>query len=553
MSVTRYSRDVDLDDLNNVHTFAVRAVPPGSRVLDLGAGEGSVSRVLAARGCAVLAVERDADGVAALAAHGVPALQADLETLAEADLPRAGFDVVLLLDVLEHLVDPASVLARSCAWLAPGGRLLISVPHVAHGAVRLSLLQGQFPRTETGLLDRTHLHFFDVPQVQALLARAGVRALDTLTVERSIDETELPGAGVEVPPEVLETIAADPLSRVYQFFIVAAPGQGGGVTGGLLEALMGRVRALEGHYRSLEDYSARIESEGRLRDEASRAELQRAIEQVAHADTRLRELTAAQDAWQAQRGAGHAREAAAERALQAAGAALREAEARASHLEARVAELILAHQALRAQHDEGLGREAAAARALDQSRIDLRQMVAHVTDLERHLRELREAYAGVLAQREAGLGREAEAARALEGARTDGVAMAVRVADAEADQDMLRRHLTERMAELTQASETVAVLLRDVAVQREFAASLAAQVPRIAARGGEEQVLAELDRYRDVASTPAAAAALAAEAADFRRLQGALAIRALARLDAVSRRLPRVRSALRTFARRVVG
>ena len=42
MSVIRYSREVDLADLNNAHTFAVLAVPPGSRVLDLGAADGSV-------------------------------------------------------------------------------------------------------------------------------------------------------------------------------------------------------------------------------------------------------------------------------------------------------------------------------------------------------------------------------------------------------------------------------------------------------------------------------------------------------------------------------
>ena len=374
MSVTRYSREVDLDDLNNVHTFAVRAVPPGSRVLDLGAGEGSVASVLAARGCVVTAVERDPDGVAAMAARGIRALQTDIETLAEADLPRAGFDVVLLLDVLEHLVNPAPVLARACAWLAPGGRVLISVPHVAHGAVRLSLLRGHFPRTDTGLLDRTHLHFFDLPQVQALLASAGVRALDVLTVERGIDETELPGAGADVPPDVLETMAADPLSRVYQFFIVAAPGQGTGAGGGLLEALMGRVRALERAYHTLEDYAARIESAGRARDEAASGELRRAGEHAAHLDARIRDLGAARDA-------------------------------------------------LRARCDEGLGRERDAAQALEMSGAELRRVADHVARLEAQVRDLVAAAESLGGQRDAGLGREVALAHALEVARTEVVVM----------------------------------------------------------------------------------------------------------------------------------
>ena len=417
MSVTRYSREVDLDDLNNVHTFAVLGVPPGSRVLDLGAADGSVAGVLAARGCDVTAVERDADGIVALAAAGIRAVHADLETLAEDDLPRRAFDVVLLLDVLEHLVDPARVLARVSAWLAPGGRVFVSVPHVGHAAVRLALLRGRFPRTDVGLLDRTHLQFFDRAQIDGLIKGAGLRSLDLLTVERGIDETELGEVGAEVPDEVRAAVAADPLARVYQFFIVATPGEGSDSAGGLLQALLTRVRDVERAYHALEDYAASVESDRRARE--------------------------------------------------------------ADWCEAGV-------ESVRA------GRHEAATRH-------------------------------------------------------------VRLADVVADRDTLRRQLSERMAELEQSRDTIAVLLRDVTVQREFADALAAQVPRIAARGGEAQVLDELDRYHLVAPTPAAAEGLAGEAAEYRRLQHALAIRVLARLDAWSRRLPRLRAAARRIARHVTG
>src|SRR6187200_971118 len=97
MSVIRYSREIDLADLNNAHTFAVLAVPAGSRVLDLGAADGSVARVLQARGCAVTAVERDPGGVQALAARGIPLVQADLDSLDGVDLPGHAFDVILML------------------------------------------------------------------------------------------------------------------------------------------------------------------------------------------------------------------------------------------------------------------------------------------------------------------------------------------------------------------------------------------------------------------------------------------------------------------------
>ncbi len=261
MSIARYSREVHFDDLNNVHTFAVLAVPPGSRVLDLGAADGSVARVLAARGCDVTAVERDPDGVRALAAAGLRAVRADLDHDGDLGLPSGAYDVVLLLDVLEHLVDPAAVLARATRWLAPGGRVMLSVPHVAHAAVRLSLLQGRFPRTDIGLLDRTHLHFFDREQVEALLTGAGLSALDTLTVVRDLHETELAIDPSSLAPEVLAAATSDPLARVYQFFIVAQPGAVAVAGGGLLQHLLTRLQSVAASHRTLEARARQLEAE----------------------------------------------------------------------------------------------------------------------------------------------------------------------------------------------------------------------------------------------------------------------------------------------------
>lgn len=437
MSVTRYSRAIDLKDLENVHTLAVLAVPPGSRVLDLGAADGAVACALRDRGCQVTAIERDAEGVAALIARGLTTIQADLDTLPADAVPPAAFDVVLMLDVLEHLVDPGALLARTRAWLAPGGRALLSVPNVTHGAVRLSLLQGRFPRTDVGLLDRTHLHFFDQDSLQALVTGAGFGVLDLLTVERGLEETELEPPAAGVPAGVLQAVADDPLSRVYQFVVIAAPSAGPAVGGGLLQVLLSRLRSQQAAYRRLEDFAAQAEATGRAREDALTAELRRVAEYVAHLEATLRDH------------------------------------------ETRAASTHAAHEA-------------------------------------------------------------ASAATA-------------RQSDLEADRDMLRHQLTARVEELQQASDAIATLLRDLCVQREFAESLAAQVPRIAARGGEVRVLDELDRYQAVAPTPDAAATLAAEAAEFRRLQGAVAFRALARGDAWLRTMPWIRAQLSRLARRLAG
>lgn len=81
----------------------------------------------------------------------------------EAALPnlKSEYNLIILGDVLEHLIDPKEILAQLVSKLSQNGRILISVPNVANITIRLSLLFGRFRYTDRGILDRTHLRFFD--------------------------------------------------------------------------------------------------------------------------------------------------------------------------------------------------------------------------------------------------------------------------------------------------------------------------------------------------------------------------------------------------------
>jgi SAM-dependent methyltransferase len=84
----------------------------------------------------------------------------NIETM-DLDLPPDRFDLILMLDVLEHLVDPWQVVARCHKALKPGGAMVVSIPNVAHYSVALPLLfRGRWTYADEGLLDRTHLRFF---------------------------------------------------------------------------------------------------------------------------------------------------------------------------------------------------------------------------------------------------------------------------------------------------------------------------------------------------------------------------------------------------------
>jgi SAM-dependent methyltransferase len=79
----------------------------------------------------------------------------------DSEIPAGSLDVILCLDILEHLVDPWTVVKRLTPLLAPGGKLIISLPNVRNWKfIRKLLFSGDFRYRDAGLLDRTHLRFF---------------------------------------------------------------------------------------------------------------------------------------------------------------------------------------------------------------------------------------------------------------------------------------------------------------------------------------------------------------------------------------------------------
>jgi SAM-dependent methyltransferase len=150
------------------------------RVLDVGCGEGATLGWLRRRWpSAILAgVDRDEGCVSRLAQVADLALQHDLET----PLPELEpFDLILALDVLEHLREPAIVLGRLTGLLAPGGRIIVSLPNVAHHSVIRGLLRRRFDYADAGILDRTHLRFFTERSALALMRDAGLSVEQGMT------------------------------------------------------------------------------------------------------------------------------------------------------------------------------------------------------------------------------------------------------------------------------------------------------------------------------------------------------------------------------------
>lgn len=193
-------------------------------MLDIGAADGSIAAMLNRVGCSVVGVEYDRRAARQAAEFCDQVVVGDIERLDLRAKVKGTFDAILLLDVLEHLRDPVRVLSSLHALLEPTGWLVLSVPNAAHAGLRLAVLDNRFDYVELGLLDRTHLRFFDHDGFVQLLADGGWELLDESAVRRDSWETELGGGELlSRLPELQEVFAADPHAFSYQFLARAVP------------------------------------------------------------------------------------------------------------------------------------------------------------------------------------------------------------------------------------------------------------------------------------------------------------------------------------------
>jgi 2-polyprenyl-3-methyl-5-hydroxy-6-metoxy-1,4-benzoquinol methylase len=160
----------------NARTELLDLLPrPPQRLLDIGCAAGATSAEAKRRWPSVTTIGIEV--VEEVAAQAVGRLDRVIAGSAEAlDLGAegiAGVDAVLLGDVLEHMIDPWSFLARLRPIVAPGGCIAASIPNVSNFWLIEELAAGRFDYADEGLLDRTHLRFFTRSTIEKMFGAAG--------------------------------------------------------------------------------------------------------------------------------------------------------------------------------------------------------------------------------------------------------------------------------------------------------------------------------------------------------------------------------------------
>lgn len=148
-------------------------------VLEVGTATGYLSFEMAKRGCTVTGIEKDPEMAKAARGFCSKMLVGDIESINLEELGR--YDAIICADVLEHLREPRKILQQLHSLLKPDGKILISLPNVAHIWVRTNLLLGRFDYGKAGILDETHLHFYTLKSAKNLVASCEMEIIDVAT------------------------------------------------------------------------------------------------------------------------------------------------------------------------------------------------------------------------------------------------------------------------------------------------------------------------------------------------------------------------------------
>ncbi len=163
------------------HSMILGLVAPGTKVLDLGCGDGSLlEKLVRERGVVGRGIEISEEGVRACIAKGLTVLQGDIDQGLR-DYPDGSFDYVILNQTLQAAKKPDVVLSE---MLRVGKKGIVGFPNFAYWRLRLYLLwRGRMPKTEFlpfDWYDTPNIHFCSITDFTSYCAREG------MTIERKV-------------------------------------------------------------------------------------------------------------------------------------------------------------------------------------------------------------------------------------------------------------------------------------------------------------------------------------------------------------------------------
>ena len=198
-----------------------KLLPEGATVLDIGSGSGTLGRVVKTLGKNVYIDGIEPNEYASgLAGPYYRSVYTGFAQEYYSMIKENKYDYIVLADVLEHMPNPHDFLVALFKNLSNSTKLIISVPNIAFGALRLALMNGLFDYVDSGLLENTHLRFFTLKNARHLFKSSNLYVERILYLERSFYRVEFKRNDIRALPLRVLLLACNSEARAYQYLFV---------------------------------------------------------------------------------------------------------------------------------------------------------------------------------------------------------------------------------------------------------------------------------------------------------------------------------------------
>lgn len=220
LNKNKFDLSINQENPNPVNDFLVQFIGQGKKVLDLGVESEIISKILNNRKCMVTTL----DISSSLKDENMlldTVVTNSLEKISLSnDSKSDSYDIILIRNVLEFLKNPIFLLKKLNNFLKNNGCIVCSIPNIAHGSIRLLLLDGHFNFSKNAFFEQRQLHFFTLDTILSTIVESGYTITDLKRIKRGIFDMENTNLkSFSIPEELVQAILRDSESTTLQYVL----------------------------------------------------------------------------------------------------------------------------------------------------------------------------------------------------------------------------------------------------------------------------------------------------------------------------------------------
>jgi 2-polyprenyl-3-methyl-5-hydroxy-6-metoxy-1,4-benzoquinol methylase len=163
---------------DSLHDKVIKRIKGKNTILEIGCADGYIGKILKKKGNKVYGIEISTKTGLEAKKYLDKVYIGNIET-DKFPLKKKSFDIVLLMDVLEHLFNPLETLKKIKPYIKEDGMIIVTLPNVANWEIRYHFLQGKFDYDSNQILETGHIRFFTFKTASELLEKAGFEIIST--------------------------------------------------------------------------------------------------------------------------------------------------------------------------------------------------------------------------------------------------------------------------------------------------------------------------------------------------------------------------------------